>query len=246
MFVKLLCVAAVLTFVNAGQDEGRFKAMPRWYGDMLRSGAIELPKTTPRASPFQACSSQRLKGCQVKFNKQLGIADDLDFNNPNVLDYAIDRIFATGPNGLADVCNARQTFQGCLGAQYFACLDPVFYVKQGFNEQFAYEFLSIFLSLEFQCVSGFTVGSRNWQCIVNTPIREQTTLNTCYNAYQKSVQDGANVCTSTTTLTKCLAFFFRSNCPAGAPKSEAGWWVCQDTIQTFLAQGCNIQCPITN
>jgi hypothetical protein len=242
MFVKLaLCLAVALNVAKAGITE-----MPEWYAQALANKEIKMPEDKPRAGPFDVCVTSKLRGCQNKFNTQLGINGNLDWTDPFVLTYAINKVFRSGTEGYAEVCNARNTFQGCLGASYFACLEPTYFARQGYNQTLAYDYLSIFLGLEFDCIQGFTVGIRDWQCIGNTARlpASATTVELCVTAFRTAIKQGMNICETTTTLTQCVSKVYRKGCPPGYGR-EAGWWICKEILRSFIIpQTCNIDCPI--
>jgi len=207
-------------------------------------GGLIPDSLIPRAPGPGVCTDQKYFHCQVRFNRALGFTDDNDFRNPEILYFLVNRVLRAGIDGLASVCAARQEFQECLGDAYYACLDPLYYLRHHIGRDRAVLFLSIFQSMEWKCVGGFQEGIRNWPCIIRAFDEQHDRLELCFSKFNASVHANPSLyCRAGGTMLACSRDAIFMTCHYNG---EAQWWACNDLTRGFLLDSCMIPCPVSH
>ena len=187
-----------------------------------------LEKVTPaQSNPSGAqCSDQNLLHCQSQFNTNLGIAATLDWHKPYYFHYALQNIYQTnGTQGLINVCSAYGAFTRCLGTQYAACINPLFFLQHGYGLTNSYVYPGILAGLHFQCGGGLETILGSWNCIRNQLSVSNSTIQGCIISYHTQMAaNPAMGCTYGQQLITCVRAPFKANC--NAPSS---WYECEYT-----------------
>jgi len=198
------------------------------------------------------CQTTQLLYCQSMFNTVAGIPDGNDFNNPYQLAQEIDLIWLSNVAGYAQICNARNTFQSCLGPNYQACMAPTFYLQQGYNDSWAYAYQAIFTQLSFVCSSGLQVGTDGFKCTAGsfTQLGSQM-YNNCAVPYNQTFTNCAGaqacICNAGQVYGNCIGNITAGFCASTLPAYTApgGWWACGLTLSDSYLFGCPSQCQVS-
>ena len=206
---------------------GSFPILPPMTPDL--QAAIELDAATPRQG---YCSQNQLVRCQKDFNEVLGIADTADWDRPEALAYALDRIMVTGIDGMINVCNARQTFYNCLQPNYDYCMSLPFWVSLSYSPNDAYMYTAVMNQLEFMCGGGMQVGFNIYPCLQAAMSQTQAdpeVLECIAQVTGNITVDPSHNCVYEQNFLNCWEQAYEDICGRidQATANQAGWYVCE-------------------
>ncbi|CAI2349616.1 unnamed protein product [Caenorhabditis sp. 36 PRJEB53466] len=181
---------------------------------------------TLQGSSAAVCVTKTLQFCQYGFNQNLNVtSSSADWTNPGTLSFIIRSYYIQGIDGLLAVCNARQQFARCLGAQYDVCISPLNFIASGESPQDAQAYVQLFRTMEFDCDGGFIQSSRHWGCIAAILQTRDGQLTACRQTYDNTVKSTpAQLCQASADYETCVRSQYSDTCGP-----EVSWWSCERT-----------------
>lgn len=192
----------------------------------------------------QQCNSALYTKCGAAYSSALGFSNGMPAD-PQVFVNRLSYIMQTqGAQGLMLICRAGNNLLTCMGGQngYNACINVPYLVKLGLSVQAAYTYVSIASQLSFECGPAYSTILNNYQCLLQTMVSSNSTLQGCTAEYMSQIQkDPLNTCKYSVQYVKCYTAPFTNAC--GMIVGEVICSLMRASFQSVLPN-CPISCAV--
>ncbi|CAJ0918285.1 unnamed protein product, partial [Mesorhabditis belari] len=148
------------------------------------------------------CEQTDLEIEQKRFNKAIGIDENLTFRNISDL---YEATFAVFRQDQLKVCGARQQFAQYLGAKYMDCIDPWTISSFGGLPGYApIDYAQIWNRLEFACGAGSFISLYSYECVYNAT--RLPMFSACYQTWRNNRDQFMHIqdyCAATAIYMQC-------------------------------------------
>lgn len=202
----------------------------------------KIQQQTSIQKASQYCNLEILQYAQGSFNLNLGLPDEMNWMNGAELAKKVDNLLMTNVKELMDVCRQHQLFVHYSGA-YESCMNQWFLLRNTeASLQDVFEYVHMFLRLDFICNSGFEEVANQWDCL--HPIQSSTEYQTCLTALRQAVEsDATKLCSDVETFMKCTQKVAYNACNNS---KSAGWWGCEESRVGFARECHNLRCYVAD
>lgn len=193
----------------------------------------------------QQCNAALFTTCGGTYTNALGFSNGFPANPQDFINRLSSIMQQQGAQGFISICRAGNNLLTCMGGQvpYNACINVPYLVKLGLSVQAAYTYVSIATQLQFECGPVYSTILNNYQCMIQTSVSANKTLQGCASTYTNQVQkDPMNVCKYTVPYIRCYSAPYTNACGM-----LAGEVVCSLMRAAFLSvlPNCPISCAVS-
>uniref|UniRef100_A0A914BWA6 Uncharacterized protein n=1 Tax=Acrobeloides nanus TaxID=290746 RepID=A0A914BWA6_9BILA len=194
------------------------------------------------------CSRPILDCCESNFRTALGFNSSICggahlYDNITCYRGAVENIyFGAGGSGTLLVCDAYNTFLGCLDQSIRSCTSYGWYMEQGIQ----YDLYStiFYQQLMYQCGAGLEFFLNNGPCLNSAYFNNIPALEQCRSDFIKRISTNPpptspDVCFISDTFVNCWAKPFYLTCGDGG-----SWWGCEYARKSthVLYPVCDTRC----